>query len=125
MFLVAVDFQALRGSEHNLQRPWPGHEGRGASVGPHGPKWSLCTLGAFGGRLARLSRSSVTAGSAPCSALLSVLWLSPSARNWICPGQSSWAHLGVVRGMRMPISSRATRRVTLPTREADLQNISK
>lgn len=77
------------------------------------------------GTLPRLACSSVTAGSSSCSAPLSCVWLSPSALKGICSGRSSWAHLGVARGMRMPVSSRATQRVTLPTRDTELQAICK
>lgn len=68
---------------------------------------------------------SVTAGSSSCPALLSSLWLSPWALNRICPGRLSWARLSVVRRTRMPISSRATQRVTLPTRVTELRAILK
>lgn len=100
--------------------------GRGLRGEEKGPPWTAgglsgdCAPPVRSGPLPPSTCSWMTAGSSSLSAL-SLLWLSLSALNGICSGQSSWAHLSVMRGLRMPISSRDTRRVALPTRDTEQQ----
>lgn len=61
----------------------------------------------------------------PSGPLPSSAGFSPSALNGICSGRLSWPLLSVVRRTRMPISSRATQTVTLPTRVTELRAMLK
>lgn len=81
--------------------PWPprGLEGDAAAPVPSGP-----------------AGSSAAAGASSCGALSS-LGLSASALDRRRP----WAHPGAERARTMPASSRATRRATLPARDAELR----
>lgn len=91
--------------------PGPGSEEEGPAWTPGGPDAGAAAPGPSGP-----AGSSGAAGSSSSCGALSSRGLSASALDGRRPG----AHLGAVRALSMPASSRAARRATLPARDAEL-----